>query len=69
MWCARRSQASSPGIDMEGSYLDRLAPTDKFSELTFLRGKAAPVQAVITIATARGEVSISMITSPIGPAG
>lgn len=50
-------------IDMEGSYLERLAPPAKLQEMHFLRGKAAPVQAVITIATVRGDVKIRMITS------
>ena len=50
-------------IDMEGSYLERLAPPAKLQEMHFLRGKAAPVQAVITIATAQGDVKVRMITS------
>ncbi len=50
-------------IDMEGSYLERLAPPAKLREMHFLRGKAAPVEAVITIATARGDVKVRMITS------
>jgi phosphatidylserine decarboxylase len=50
-------------IDREGSYLERLAPQAKFREMLFLRGKAAPVQAIVTLATARGEVRVRMITS------
>lgn len=50
-------------IDMEGSYLERLAPPAKLQEMHFLRGKAAPVQAVITLATPRGDVKVRMITS------
>jgi phosphatidylserine decarboxylase len=50
-------------IDMEGSYLDRLPPHDRVKELAFLRGKPAPVQAVITLGTDRGDVRIRMITS------
>jgi phosphatidylserine decarboxylase len=50
-------------IDVEGSYLERMAPQAKLREMHFLRGKAAPVQAVITLATARGDVVVRMITS------
>jgi phosphatidylserine decarboxylase len=50
-------------IAMEGSYLERLAPRARLREMHFLRGKAAPVQAVITLATARGDVAVRMITS------
>jgi phosphatidylserine decarboxylase len=50
-------------IDMEGSYLERMAPQAKLREMHFLRGKAAPVQAVITLATAQGDVRVRMITS------
>ena len=50
-------------IDMEGSYLDRLPTRERVKEIAFLRGKPAPVQAVITLETARGEVRIRMITS------
>ena len=50
-------------IDMEGSYLDRLPPRERVKEIAFLRGKPAPVQAVITLETSRGEVRIRMITS------
>src|ERR1700722_13170799 len=50
-------------IDMEGSYLDRLPPHERVKELAFLRGKPAPVQAVITLETDRGDVRIRMITS------
>ena len=49
-------------IDMEGSYLDRL-PKPERGKVSFLRGKPAPVQAVITLATDRGDVEIRMITS------
>jgi phosphatidylserine decarboxylase len=50
-------------IDMEGSYLDRLPTPQRVRELAFLRGKPAPVQAVITLATEHGDVRIRMITS------
>jgi phosphatidylserine decarboxylase len=50
-------------IVLEGSYLERLAPRARLREMHFLRGKAAPVQAVITLATARGDVTVRMITS------
>jgi phosphatidylserine decarboxylase len=50
-------------IDMEGSYLDKLSPLERYSEENFLRGKAAPVQAVLTLETDRGDVKIRMITS------
>jgi phosphatidylserine decarboxylase len=55
--------ATVKSIDMEGSYLERLAPRAKFREMLFLHGKAAPVQAVVTLATARGEVKVRLITS------
>ena len=50
-------------IDMEGSYLDRLPTPERYREMIFLRGKPAPVQAVITLGTDRGDVRIRMITS------
>jgi phosphatidylserine decarboxylase len=55
--------ATVKSIDMEGSYLERLAPKAKFREMLFLRGKAAPVEAVITLGTMRGDIKIRMITS------
>jgi phosphatidylserine decarboxylase len=50
-------------IDMEGSYLDRYPTHERAREIAFLRGKPAPVQAVITLETNRGEIRIRMITS------
>ena len=50
-------------IDMEGSYLDRLPPPERVKEISFLRGKPAPVQAGSTPHTDRGDVRIRMITS------
>ena len=50
-------------IEMEGSYLDELPGPEQVREMMFLRGKAAPVQVIITLATAQGEVRIRMITS------
>ena len=50
-------------VDAEGIYLDKLPSPDRARELMFLRGKAGPVQVVITLATAQGEVRIRMITS------
>jgi len=50
-------------VDMEGAYFDRLPGPEKVREMMFLRGKAAPVQVIITLATAQGEVRLRMITS------
>lgn len=50
-------------VEMEGAYLERLSGPARIRELSFLRGKEAPVQAVITLATAQGEIKIRMITS------
>lgn len=50
-------------VDMEGAYLDRLSSSARVRELTFLKGKEAPVQTIITLATDRGDVKIRMITS------
>jgi phosphatidylserine decarboxylase len=50
-------------VEMEGAYLERLSTPARVRELSFLRGKEAPVQAVITLATARGDVKVRMITS------
>jgi phosphatidylserine decarboxylase len=50
-------------IDMEGSYLDRYPSHERAQEIAFLRGKPAPVQAVITLETDRGDIRVRMITS------
>ena len=50
-------------ISIEGSYFEKLAPPDKLLEMQMLRGKAAPVQGVVTIATDRGDVQVRLVTS------
>lgn len=50
-------------IDQEGSYLTRHAPQRELHENIFLRGKAAPVQQIVTIATPQGDVIVRLITS------
>jgi phosphatidylserine decarboxylase len=50
-------------IEEEGAYLEKLSPPARVLELSFLRGKEAPVQSIVTLATARGDVKVRMITS------
>ena len=50
-------------IESEGSYYEKLTPAKRIHEIMLMRGKAAPVQTVITLATPEGEVRIRMITS------
>ena len=50
-------------VTMEGSYLEKLSTPQRIREMGFLRGKDAPVEAVITLATGRGDVTVRMITS------
>ena len=46
-------------IDSEGFYFDR----ERGKELIFLRGKDAPVQQIITLATRYGDIRVRLITS------
>jgi phosphatidylserine decarboxylase len=55
--------ATVKSVEWEGSYLEKLASPEKIREMHFLHGKEAPVQAIITLATARGDVRVRMITS------
>ena len=50
-------------IEQEGFYLTRNAGKDELKEAIFLRGKAAPVQQIVTLATDYGEVKVRLITS------
>jgi phosphatidylserine decarboxylase len=50
-------------ISIEGAYFERLAPAEKTREMHMLRGKAAPVQGVVTLATDRGDVRIRLVSS------
>lgn len=50
-------------VEMQGAYLERLAPEARRREQLFLQGKDAPVQAIITVATDFGDVKVRMITS------
>ena len=50
------------GIEEEGLHLDRRLHSSP-AEMVMLRGKAAPVQQVVTLKTALGETKIHLITS------
>ena len=50
-------------IEQEGFYLTRNAGKDELREAIFLRGKAAPVQQIVTLATDYGDVKVRLITS------
>jgi phosphatidylserine decarboxylase len=50
-------------IEQEGTYFTRHASPKELHENIFLRGKAAPVQQIVTLATSQGEVRVRLITS------
>lgn len=50
-------------IELEGTYAEKQAPAEKLREMRFLHGKDAPVQAIVTLTTARGDVKVRLITS------
>jgi phosphatidylserine decarboxylase len=50
-------------IEQEGIYFTRNAEKDQLKEAIFLRGKAVPVQQIVTLDTDYGEVKVRLITS------
>jgi len=50
-------------IEAEGSYFPRFPKPEERDVIFFIRGKAAPVQQVVTLKTTIGEVKVRLITS------
>jgi len=50
-------------VEQEGVYFGRNGSKKEFGESFFLRGKAAPVQQIVTIQTRYGEMKVRLITS------
>jgi len=50
-------------IESEGSYFPRFPSKDERDVALFVRGKAAPVQQIVTLKTTIGEVRVRLITS------
>ena len=50
-------------VAQEGYYLSRDPTRDDLQESFYLRGKAAPVQSIVTLDTEYGEVKVRLITS------
>ena len=50
-------------VESEGSYYPRFPSPEERDADFFLRGKAAPVQQIVTLKTAIGDVRVRMITS------
>jgi phosphatidylserine decarboxylase len=50
-------------IEAEGLHFDRNLTSQEAKEAIFLRGKAAPVQQIVTLDTDYGEVKVRLITS------
>lgn len=50
-------------IEQEGASMDRNADRQYLDEMVFLEGKAAPVQQIVTLDTAYGDIKVRLITS------
>jgi phosphatidylserine decarboxylase len=50
-------------IESEGFYFPRESSDERRKELVFLRGKEAPVQQIVTLATSYGDIRVRLITS------
>lgn len=50
-------------VEQEGVYFGRSGTRDEFRQSFFLRGKAAPVQQIVTLQTQHGEMKVRLITS------
>lgn len=50
-------------VEQEGVYFGRNGTKSEFTESFFLRGKAAPVQQIVTVQTGFGEMKVRLITS------
>ena len=50
-------------IESEGTYFPRFPPKEERDAIFFLRGKAAPVQQIVTLRTVIGDVRVRLVTS------